>query len=281
MHLYQGSLPEVLQTALGRPRLVPADALLGRLRAVKTPHEVACIRQACGITAEAFRAGSRQLHGGLTEVEAAAAFTAPLSSAGVGREGIERAGGHVACMSGPNAAEAFGAYARSRTRQLRPDDLVLVHCNSYADGYWTDVTRTYCLREPDGRKRGLYQAVLAARAAALAVIRPGARAADVDRAARDVLAAAGLGAAFKHPTGHGVGFAAIDHNARPRLHPRSDETLGEGMVFNVEPAAYLEGYGGLRHCDVVAVTATGVEVLTPFQASLEELYFARSEMRHH
>jgi Xaa-Pro aminopeptidase len=93
----------------------------------------------------------------------------------------------------------------------------------------------------------------------------------VDRAAREVLAGCGLGAAFTHGTGHGVGFAAIDHHARPRLHPASDDVLMEGMTFNLEPAAYLEGRGGVRHCDLVAVHASGTELLTPFHTSLEEL----------
>lgn len=93
----------------------------------------------------------------------------------------------------------------------------------------------------------------------------------MDRAARAVLADQGFGEYFKHATGHGVGFAAIDHNARPRLHPASDDVLMTGMVFNVEPAVYLDGYGGLRHCDVVAVTAAGAEVLTPFQSGVEQL----------
>ena len=93
----------------------------------------------------------------------------------------------------------------------------------------------------------------------------------MDRAAREVLAGCGLGAAFTHGTGHGVGFAAIDHHARPRLHPASDDVLMEGMTFNLEPAAYLEGRGGVRHCDLVAVHASGAELLTPFHTSLEEL----------
>jgi Xaa-Pro aminopeptidase len=100
---------------------------------------------------------------------------------------------------------------------------------------------------------------------------PGVEAQAVDQAARDVLAAKGLGAAFKHPAGHGVGFAAIDHNARPRLRPGSPDVLLPGMVCNIEPAVYLDDAGGLRHCDMVAVTDGGVELLTPFQATLDEL----------
>jgi Xaa-Pro aminopeptidase/Xaa-Pro dipeptidase len=169
-------------------------------------------------------------------------------------------------MSGPNGARAYGAYARSTDRVLAEGDLALVHCNSYADGFWTDITRTYSAggapREADA---ALFDAVREARAAALAAIRPGARARDVDRAAREALTAHGLGDLFKHPTGHAVGFTAIDHDAPPRLHPRSPDVLEEGMVFNVEPAVYREGHGGIRYCDMVAVTATGANLLTPFQ----------------
>jgi Xaa-Pro aminopeptidase/Xaa-Pro dipeptidase len=174
-------------------------------------------------------------------------------------------------MSGPNAYHAFAAYQRSRGRRLQSGDLVLVHCNSYVGGYWTDVTRTYCLGRPTGRQRQMYDAVFAAREAALAAICPGARASDVDRAARDVMRRRGFGDAFKHPTGHGVGFAAIDHNAPPRLHPASADVLEPGMVFNVEPGIYIQGECGMRHCDMVAITPAGCELLTPFQGDVASL----------
>ncbi len=62
----------------------------------------------------------------------------------------------------------------------------------------------------------------------------------------------GFGDAFRHSTGHGVGFAAANANGIPRIHPKSSDVLEEGMTFNIEPAAYFDGYGGMRHCDVVA-----------------------------
>jgi len=105
----------------------------------------------------------------------------------------------------------------------------------------------------------------------LKAIRPGAKGAEVDLAARDALGERGFGPHFKHSTGHGIGFSAIDANAKPRLHPKSDDTLEVGMVFNVEPAIYFVGYGGIRHCDMVTVTESGAELLTPFQGSMDEL----------
>jgi Xaa-Pro aminopeptidase len=279
MHLYGSGLAALLREVSPRCSLHSADALLERQRTVKTTQELIGIRTACRIAEQAFDLGVQQMRPGLCETEAAEAFRAPLATGAIGFRGgdgfgnggtspdrVRRAGGFVFCMSGLNSAAAHGAYARSRVKRLATGNLVLTHCNSYADGFWTDITRTYCLGDIEQRKQRMYQALFEARAAALGKIRPGARAADIDAAARRVLGSHGFAEAFNHPTGHGVGFAAINHNARPRLHPRSEEILEEGMVFNVEPGIYLDGFGGMRHCDMVAVTADGYELLTPFQS---------------
>jgi Xaa-Pro aminopeptidase len=103
-----------------------------------------------------------------------------------------------------------------------------------------------------------------ARQAAMQTIRPGVKACDVDQAARSVMHSRGFGEAFKHATGHGVGFAAANPNGLPRIHSLSPDVLEAGMTFNVEPAAYFDDYGGMRHCDLVAVNADGVDTLTKF-----------------
>ena len=60
---------------------------------------------------------------------------------------------------------------------------------------------------------------------------------------------------LRHGTGHGVGFSPMSAYSIPQLHMKSPDVLREGMVFNVEPAVYVDGYGGIRHCDMVVVTA--------------------------
>lgn len=249
---------------------IPADELLSRLRSRLSARERGMAATACRIAQQAFVAAASMLQPGLTESDAATLVRARLGTP-ESDELVRRADGFAFCMSGANAAEAYGSYARSTRKRLLEGNLVLVHCNSYGDGFWTDITRTFCLGEPDARQRAMYDAVLSARAAALAIIRPGARAADVDAAARELLRSRGFGAQFKHSTGHGVGFAAIDSRAQPRLHPSSPDVLRAGMVCNVEPAIYIDGYGGIRHCDVVAVTDDGCDVLTPFQLEMDDL----------
>jgi len=251
--------------------VLPASELLPELRAVLTTHEISRVQVACAIAAHAFELGREDIREGLSETELAVLFRMLLTSMAGGFKGVQRADGDMFCMSGPNSFEAFASFQRTRFRRLSRGDLVLIHCNSYVDGYWTDITRTYCLGPPDETQVHMLESILEAREAALQVIKPGVKAADVDTAARNVLKHHGFEREFKHGLGHGVGFAAIDHNARPRLHPASDDVLETGMVFNIEPAIYIEGLGGMRHCDMVAVTKNGAEVLTPFQAKASSL----------
>ncbi|HEX6533318.1 MAG TPA: Xaa-Pro peptidase family protein [Gemmatimonadaceae bacterium] len=268
MHLYGEALGRLARDAGGALAPCAGDQLLARLRARLTEPEVRRVEHACAIAEHAFRAARRAAVPGASDREVAAAARAPLS---LRADGAERADGFVWCMSGAESARASAAYARTGDRRIAAGDLVLVHCNSYVDGYWTDITRTFTAGEPGPAVRDMYDAVLEARDAALAEIRPGVTGRAVDAAARAVLERRGYGAAFRHATGHGVGFAAIDHDARPRLHPASSDILEPGMTCNVEPAIYLDDIGGLRHCDVVTITTEGARVLTPFLASAREL----------
>src|SRR5690242_10036417 len=237
MHLFGTALYGLLSEILTDQAIRPADDVLRELRSVLSTYEQDSVRRACELAANAFLRGAESLQPSLTETEAVDLFRPALASpAQVGEDA--RAGGSVFCMSGPNSADAYAAYQRSRGRKIQTGDLVLMHCNSYLNGYWTDITRTFCIGPVDERKRRMYDAILAARAAALDAIHPGVRAADVDRAARAVLTRAGFAKEFKHGLGHGVGFAAINHNAIPRLHPASDDVLECGMIFNIEPAVY-------------------------------------------
>ncbi len=271
IHLYTETMRELLEETFNIAALTAADEVLAHLRGCNTQFEISRIQTACQIAETAFEHGCQQIRAGATEVEIAAIFREPLSASVVDYPKVQRADGFAWCMSGSNSALASGAYARSRPKQIEWGDLVLVHCNSYADGHWTDITRTYFLGELEQRATQMYEAVFAAREAALAAIRPGVKAADIDKAARDVLEKRGFGHQFKHSTGHGVGFSAISANARPRLHPKSPDILQIGMVFNVEPAIYFDGYGGIRHCDMVTVTEGSAEVLTSFQCQINEL----------
>ena len=152
-------------------------------------------------------------------------------------EGSHRADG-FAWWSGPNSAETGDAFAGSRSRRLQGGDVVLLHANSYLDGYWTDITRTFICGD-DEPHREIFAAVEAARETALSDIRPGVPAKDVDGIARQLLGERGFAQYFTHGLGHEIGFESDSCQPSPRLHPESPDILETGMVFNVEPAVYL------------------------------------------
>jgi Xaa-Pro aminopeptidase len=268
MHVYSSAVIDMLRFAAPSAPLAPASVVIGRLAASKTPPEIDRIRTACQIASEAYAHGVREIEDGRLETEVAAAYRDGFSVFGMAKTNVLCADGFAWCMSGPNSAKAGAAFAHTGNRQLQRGDLVLVHSNSYFDGYWTDVTRTQVLGDATDKQREILSVIAEAGAAAYAAIRPGIRAADVDAAAREVIRQHGFQKEFPHSLGHGVGFAAISANAHPRIHPKSDEVLETGMTFNVEPSIYIEGYGGARHCDMVAVTANGMELLTDFQSEL-------------
>src|SRR5579871_1925492 len=264
---FGASLPCILEAAVKASGLVDLSDCLATIRAVLDEGEIEMVRDACKAAAAGFQAAAGRITAGMPARRVSLILSDCISE-GANRP---RSGAFGFCMSGPNSAEAYRAYQMPGLRTLHEQDTALLHVNSFIEGYWTDITRTYSLGPVQPAVKRVQSAVLEATRAAIDAIRPGVAVCEVDTAARYVMDKAGYKEQFTHATGHGVGLAAIDHNARPRIHPRSNEVLERGMVFNVEPAAYFPGEFGVRQCNVVVVTETGCELLTDFDSSINEL----------
>jgi Xaa-Pro aminopeptidase len=231
------------------------ERVVEQFRLVKDAAEVMVLRQAAeGLTSvanEAFGA----VRAGVSERDVAAVIESALR-----RAGYERPAFDTIVASGPNGALP---HYRAGHRALHTGDLVVLDFGGVLDGYCSDLTRTVSVGQPSPDAARLHAAVRAAQTAAIEAVRPGRAATDVDAAARQVLVAHGLGEAFGHGTGHGLG---LDVHEEPRVSkPRSDVPpvrLEPGMVFTIEPGAYVPGFGGVRIEDDILVTETGYEVLT-------------------
>jgi Xaa-Pro aminopeptidase len=161
----------------------------------------------------------------------------------------------VIVASGPNSASP---HHEPGDRVIEVGDAVVIDIGGTLDGYCSDMTRDYVVRVAPADYLAQHAVLEAAHAAGVAAVRPGVRAEEVDAAARAVLTAAGLGAAFVHRTGHGIG---LETHEPPWIVAGDTTELAEGMAFSVEPGFYLTGRYGARIEDIVVVTATGVEVL--------------------
>lgn len=256
------------QDGFGNAALADATELLRRLRRVKSAAEIERIRRAHDIAAFGFEAAKDLIRPGVRESELAGAVQAAVVAQGIGYGGAERVGAYPFVMSGPNGAKAYRQFQQTSSRAIEAGDFVLVHLNSYADGYWTDVTRTFVAGSLNAHHHEIYAAVLVGLEAGLRAIRAGARACDVDAAARTVLRERGYGEEFKHGLGHGVGFKAIYHSEPPVLDPGSTDVLEAGMVHNVETGIYTKELG-VRIADVVVVRHDRVERLSTIRRDTE------------
>ena len=242
-----------ITAALAGFEIVAESGLVEQLRAIKDADEVAAVRRAAEIADAALAEVIATPLVGRTEREVAWDIHAALNE--LGADGLSF---DTIVAAGPNGARP---HAVPGDGVIGPDTLVVVDMGCMFGGYCSDMTRTFATGALVPALREAYDVCFAAQAAAVAAVRPGIDAVALDRVARDVIDAAGLGEAFGHGLGHGVG---LEIHEAPRISREGTGTLAAGMVVTVEPGIYLEGIGGVRIEDLVVVTDDGGDVLSHF-----------------
>ena len=238
-----------------RITLVQTERFIERLRLIKDTWELGALRDSASRLNDVAEAALDAVRIGTSERKVAGAIEQALRTAGFDRIAFD-----TIVASGPHSALP---HHRAGDRCLQRDDLVVLDFGGVLDGYCCDLTRTVAVGAVGPETLRVYEAVRDAQAAAVQAVRPGIRASDVDGAARAVLEARGLGETFGHGTGHGLGLEVHEDPRVSRPQPDLPATvLQPGMVFTIEPGAYLPGWGGVRIEDDVVVTEHGCEVLT-------------------
>ncbi|MEZ7756481.1 Xaa-Pro peptidase family protein [Microbacterium paraoxydans] len=231
-------------------RLELATPVLREGRMTKDDEEIAELRRAGAAIDAVHRRVPGWLRAGRTEREVAADIAAAIVEEG------HRTVEFVIVGSGPNGADPHHEVS---DRVIEQDDVVVVDIGgAVPSGYNSDSTRTYVVGTPDPVAADRIATLVRAQQAAVDAVRPGVTAAEVDAAARSVLTEAGLGEAFLHRTGHGIGVSVHEE---PYIAPGNDLVLREGMAFSIEPGIYFAGEWGARIEDIVVVTADGAERL--------------------
>ncbi len=250
-----------LRDSLGRAvTLSPLGPLVEELRMVKSPDEISRIRRSVLTNSLALDAALPVVRAGVTERDIAAELEYQQR-----RHGAEKAAFDTIVAAGPRSALP---HAEPGPQPIIANHLLLIDMGTCQDGYSSDMTRVFALGRAPAKLRTIYRAVLEAQQAATAAVRPGVTAAYVDGQARKVLKAHGLGPAFVHSTGHGLG---LEIHEAPRIGAKDTTVLAAGMVITIEPGAYIEGLGGVRIEDTVLVTPSGHETLTPTSKELISL----------
>jgi Xaa-Pro aminopeptidase len=248
-------------TAATAWRWKPAGQLVERLRVRKDPGEIAAIRAAAELAAEALDETLATVRSGQTELAIAARLEGALR-----RRGSEAHPFPTIVASGPRTALP---HAHTSSRTVAAGDWLLLDFGAVVDGYCADVTRTVVVgARADESQRALYSVVQDAQRRAREGVRVGMTGREADALARDPIEARGFGTAFGHSTGHGLGLEV--HEA-PRLARTVAEPLPENAVVTIEPGVYIAGSGGVRLEDDVHLSADGPVLLTDGCTELLEL----------
>ncbi len=248
-------------SALTRAHVVTTSDLVERLRAIKSPEEVASIQAAAELAQAAFAEILPEIRVGQTEREIGASLESALRL-----RGSEWHPFPTIVASGPRSALP---HARTGDRSVAAGEWLLLDFGAQLDGYCADLTRTVVVgARADDKQRTIYELVRAAQERALTGIRAGMSGREADALAREVIIGRGFGDSFGHSLGHGLGLEV--HEA-PRLAPTAEAPLPAGAVVTVEPGVYLPGWGGVRLEDDIHLAAGGPVRLSDGKTELLEL----------
>jgi Xaa-Pro aminopeptidase len=239
---------------------VEAAGLVERLRRRKDAGELAQMRKAAILVGEVLESALKMVRPGVREREIGAEIEYQMRKRGASGPSFE-----TIVASGSRAALP---HARPTEKLLRKNELVVLDLGVILGHYCSDMTRTVYLGRAPQRVRAWYQAVQEAQAAGVEAVKAGVTCGDVDAATRNVLQKSGLERYFVHSTGHGLG---LEVHEEPRVARGQAVRLEPGNVITIEPGIYMEGVGGIRIEDDVAVRAGGREVFTRVKRDLIEI----------
>ncbi|MCR8852759.1 M24 family metallopeptidase [Lysinibacillus fusiformis] len=247
---------ETLQQSFPQANFVRIDEKINAMRVIKDESELDKLRKAAELADYAIEIGCKEIAEGKTEMEILTAIESAIQDKGC------KMSFETMVLSGPKTASPHG---HPGARKIEKGDMVLFDLGVIYDGYCSDITRTVAFGEPSEAQKEIYHAVLAANQNAVSAVKPGVRAMDLDKIARDTITEAGFGEYFTHRLGHGLGISVHEF---PSVTGTNDMTMEEGMVFTIEPGIYKSDVTGVRIEDDVVVTKDGVEVLTKFPKDL-------------
>ena len=255
---------KALVESLPHSEFLDVSTELMEQRLIKSEEEVQVLRTGCEISDVGTRVIMEAMAEGKTELEVSnEALVAMDRELNQRFPELESYGTIVTCNSGPRSLLPHGL---SSGRKLRTGEVINFNVLPIIEGYYVSQERTLSLGPLPETAMKPYETVVEAHERGIEAVKPGIRCSDLARASLDVLKRDGYDQYQLHGPGHSCGimgaFWGREEKGEIRLY--NDTILQEGMVITVEPAIYLPGIGGFRHCDVLVVKKDGHELLTHY-----------------
>jgi len=240
-----------MKELLGGAELEDAGDAVWSLRRVKDETELTLMKKAAELTCQGMGKAREIMGAGLEEREVAAEIEYEMRQSGSDGVAFE-----TIVSSGANSAFPHGGCG---DRRISEGDFVVIDMGAKYRGYCADLTRTFIIGKPSPKQAEMYETVRRAQGSAVSRIRAGTEGKEIDRLAREQIAAKGYGRCFVHGLGHGVG---LDVHEPPTLGPTSKDVLVSNNVVTVEPGVYIPNFGGVRIEDTVLVLEEEAKKLT-------------------
>lgn len=249
---------EQLMEVFNNPVCIDLEEVLLSLRMVKSEQEIVKVQRAVDIVEQVVGHAAQQAVVGMTEQELAAEIDYQMRKLGADRPAFE-----TMVLFGARSALPHG---KPGAAKLQQGDFLLIDIGVQADGYCSDITRTFVIGEPAAEQIRIYNTVLAANEAAIAASKAGISFAELDQVARTIIEEAGYGSLFTHRLGHGFG---MEVHEQPSVAAGNNKQIEAGMLYTIEPGIYHPTLGGVRIEDDVYIAADGkARVLTSYPKQL-------------
>ncbi|WP_163653351.1 Xaa-Pro peptidase family protein [Listeria sp. PSOL-1] len=249
---------EQLAKSFPNANFIDIENKIQMTRLVKTKDEIKILKEAALLADEAIQIGINEIAAGKTEAEIVAKIDYEMRKKGVSGMSFE-----TMVLTGKNGASPHGTPGDT---QIQKGDFVLFDLGVVHKGYCSDTTRTIAFGEISTQQKEIYDTVLKAQLAAIEKVKAGAKAKEIDLAARKIIRDSGYGDYFPHRLGHGLGMGVHEF---PSITETNEMLLTENMVFTIEPGIYVPGVAGVRIEDDIVVTENGYEILTEFPKELQ------------
>ena len=247
---------EALQSFYPNVMFDRLDDKINDMRVIKDETELEKMREAAKLADYAVQVGCDAIAEGKTEMDILNEIESAIKAKGYAMSF------DTMVLAGEKSASPHGTPG---DRKIKRGDMILFDLGVIYEGYCSDITRTVAFGEVSEAQKDIYNTVRKANEEAIAAVKPGVRACDLDKISRDVITNAGYGEYFTHRLGHGLGISVHEY---PSVTGTNEMALKPGMVFTIEPGVYKADVTGVRIEDDVVVTEDGVEVLTKFTKEL-------------
>ena len=269
---FWGSKGPSLNELLPSAKIQIIRQALWEMRAIKTPAEIAAIRESARWGNLAHRLLQDYTRPGLTELEVGQRASADGSNLVLKAFG-ERfsmtqwgvAPVHAGYKAGPETAFP---HPMAGGRPMEPGDQLVTWVDVFIDGYHAELERTMVLGEPTAEQREFFDLMCRMQEVGFQALRPGQRCCDVDQSVQDFAEKHNLAPFVRHHTGHAFG---LEIHEPPYLDLGDRTEIKPGMVFSIEPGLYVPGLGGFRHSDTAIVTENGCEIVTYYPRDIDSL----------